>query len=385
MGHLQFRGPSATRGYFRNPEETARLCDGEWLDSGDLGYLADGDLYVTGRVKDMIIRGGRNILPHALEEAVGGLPGIRKGCVAVFGVPDPGGGTERLVVVAETREGEPSVLEGLRQRVNALAVELIETPVDEVVLASPQSVLKTSSGKIRRAATRELYQRGKLGRTAGAPWLQIARLALSGAPGQLARLMRGTAAYLYAAYAWIAFALVALIDWVTVLITPSLKWRWQATRGLIRCSAPRGACGEDRGHREAVGQRAAGVRRKPYELSRRAGTHRDASRTAALRCQGRVPAHARAGSCLRLGTQFVERFDAEKGTADTERLKEVARGGGSLMVFAEGTFRRSAGLRPFRMGAFAIAASARLPVVPVALRGVRSCCRGTPGSRAATR
>ena len=295
VGHLQFRGPSATRGYFRNPEETARLIHGEWLDSGDLGYIADGDLYVTGRVKDTIIRGGRNILPHALEEAVGGLPGVRKGCVAVFGVPDPAGGTERLVVVAETREGEPSVLEGLRQRINALAVELIETPVDEVVLAPPQSVLKTSSGKIRRAATRELYQRGKLGRTAGAPWLQVARLALSGAPGQLTRLARATAAYLYAAYAWIAFALVALIDWVTVLITPSLKWRWQATQGAHPPAlAPRGASGADRGHREAVGQRAAGVRREPHELSRRAGAHRDAPRTAALRGQARVPAHPRA-------------------------------------------------------------------------------------------
>ncbi|MDQ3563714.1 MAG: AMP-binding protein [Pseudomonadota bacterium] len=374
VGHLQFHGPSATRGYFRNPEETARLIHGEWLDSGDFGYIADGDLYVTGRVKDTIIRGGRNILPHALEEAIGGLPGIRKGCVAVFGVPDPGGGTERLVVVAETREGEPSVLEGLRQRINALAVELLETPVDEAVLAPPQSVLKTSSGKIRRAATRELYQRGKLGRTAGAPWLQIARLALSGAPGQLARLARATAAYLYAAYAWIAFALVALIDWVTVLITPSLKWRWQATRGLIRLLL----------RLVALPVQTEGIERLSVNEPRVfVANHTSFLDVLVLIAMLPGPLHFVAKREFlrmpvlrilfsRLGAQFVERFDARAGTEDTERLKQVARGGGSLMVFAEGTFRRGAGLRPFRMGAFAIAASVRRPVVPVALRGARS-------------
>ncbi|MGQ0595551.1 MAG: AMP-binding protein [Gammaproteobacteria bacterium] len=373
VGHLQFRGPSATRGYFRNPEETARLIHGEWLDSGDLSYIADGDLYVTGRVKDTIIRGGRNILPHELEEAIGDLPGIRKGCVAVFGV-DSAAGTERLVVVAETREREPSVLEELRRRINTLAVELLETPLDEIVLAAPQSVLKTSSGKIRRAGTRELYQRGKLGRTAGAPWLQVARLALSGTPGQLTRLARGTGAYLYAAYAWIAFALVALVDWIAVFTTPSLKWRWRATRGLIRLLLRLVALPVQTEGIEGL------LRNEPRVF---VANHTSFLDVLVLIAMLPGPLHFVAKREFlrmpvlgilfsRLGAQFVERFDAQTGTEDTERLKQVARGGGSLMVFAEGTFRRGAGLRPFRMGAFAIAASARRPVVPVALRGARS-------------
>jgi 1-acyl-sn-glycerol-3-phosphate acyltransferase len=70
-GHIQFKGPSATRGYLRNPEATARLLHGDWLDTGDLGYVAGGDLYVTGRAKDIIIKAGRNIYPEELEEAVG--------------------------------------------------------------------------------------------------------------------------------------------------------------------------------------------------------------------------------------------------------------------------------------------------------------------------
>ncbi|MGE5336785.1 MAG: AMP-binding protein, partial [Gemmatimonadota bacterium] len=81
QGRVEFRGPSATCGYFNNAEATAELFDGDWLDSGDLGYLADRELYVTGRAKDLIIRGGHNIHPYELEEAVGVLSGIRKGCV----------------------------------------------------------------------------------------------------------------------------------------------------------------------------------------------------------------------------------------------------------------------------------------------------------------
>ena len=103
-GSLQFRGPSATSGYYRNPEATKGLFDGEWVNTGDRAYLSDGMLYLTGREKDIIIRGGRNISPYELEEAVGDIPGVRRGCVAVFGSQDSASGTERIVVLAETRE-----------------------------------------------------------------------------------------------------------------------------------------------------------------------------------------------------------------------------------------------------------------------------------------
>ena len=128
VGHLQFQGPSATSGYFRNPEDTGRLFDGDWLNSGDLAYIANGDIYVTGRVKDLIIRAGRNIYPQEIEEAVGDLPGIRKGCVAAFGSTDPVSSTERLVVVAETRETDAKVQEDLRQQIDATIIDLLGTP-----------------------------------------------------------------------------------------------------------------------------------------------------------------------------------------------------------------------------------------------------------------
>lgn len=97
-------------GIARNPEITTRLFDGDWLNTGDLGYLAAGELYLTGREKDIIIRGGHNIQPHELGEAISQIRGVCKGGVAVFPSTDERTSTEKLVVLAE---------------INNLAVDLI--------------------------------------------------------------------------------------------------------------------------------------------------------------------------------------------------------------------------------------------------------------------
>ena len=104
-GQLQFRGASATSGYYRNPAATRELIhEGGWLDSGDLAYWADGEIYITGRAKDVIIKAGRNIYPHEVEEIAGRVSGVRTGCVVAFGAPDERTGTEKLIVAAEVRD-----------------------------------------------------------------------------------------------------------------------------------------------------------------------------------------------------------------------------------------------------------------------------------------
>ena len=104
-GRLWFRGPSATSGYYRNPAATRELMrDGDWLDSGDLAYWGEGEIYITGRAKDVIIKAGRNLYPHEVEEIAGRVEGVRTGCVVAFGAPDERTGTERLVVAAELRD-----------------------------------------------------------------------------------------------------------------------------------------------------------------------------------------------------------------------------------------------------------------------------------------
>ena len=159
-GAIQFRGPSSTQGYFRNPTATAALLDGTWLRTGDRGYLWNGDIVITGRAKDIIIRAGRNLYPAEIEAAVGAVPGIRRGCVAVFGAARTAKGTESLVVMAETRATDAETREALIKAATAAVVTVIGEPPDDVRLVPPYAVLKTSSGKIRRAANRERYERG---------------------------------------------------------------------------------------------------------------------------------------------------------------------------------------------------------------------------------
>jgi 1-acyl-sn-glycerol-3-phosphate acyltransferase len=371
VGRLEFRGPSATRGYYRNAEATALLMHDGWLDSGDLAYLADGDIYIAGRLKDMIIRGGRNLYPYELEEAVGGLPGVRRGCVAVFGTAVPGLGTEKLVVVAESREADAEARRELVRRIDALTVELLGSPPDDVVLAAPNSVLKTSSGKIRRAATRDAYCRDGFGRRARAPWRQMLRLAAAGVWRRLGSL----GGMLYGVYAWGIVGVLAVPLVAIALVVPGFALRWRCCAALVRtalrlCGISLQVDGLERarpGPRVFVANHASYIdglvvmAALPFPV--------------AFVAKAELAGHALAGPLLRrFGVVFVERFDVRQGVDDVRRLAAVATAR-PLFFFAEGTFTRQSGLRTFRLGAFQIAAQNGLSVTPVALAGTRDVLR----------
>ncbi len=376
-GSLEFRGPSATSGYYRNPEETARLFHDGWIVSGDLAYMAGGEVVITGRRKDIIIRAGRNIYPHELEEAVGDLPGIRKGCVAAFGAPDPVSQTERLVIVAETRETEATALEKLRGEIHALSVDLLGAPPDDVVLAPPHTVLKTSSGKIRRAASRELYETSGIGRKQRAVWWQLLRLALAGLIPRLRRARRQLGALLYAGYAWIVLGILSVFTWSLVACLPSVHRARALSRAAARLTLRLGAV-------PLTVHGLEDLPRTPAVLAANHASYLDGLMlTAALPpTLGYVAKRELTGQFFariflnRIGTAFVERFDMGRGVDDTRRIVESIRSGASLVFFPEGTFRRNPGLRPFHMGAFVSAAQAGVPVVPVSIRGTRSILRG---------
>ena len=233
-GRLEFRGPSTTRGYFHNEAKTKELIRSGWLDSGDRGYMAGGDVYVTGRVKDIIIRAGRHLYPQEIEEAVAGIPGIRKGGVAVFGVADQAAGTERVVVLAETRETDPARRAALQSRTHEVVTDAAGAPPDEIVLAPPGSVPKTSSGKIRRSAAKDLYESGRVRPVRRAVWRQLLRLALSGIGPQFRRTARLSSEVLYAGWWWVVLSAAFVIGSLAVLILPHVKWRWSALRWIGR-------------------------------------------------------------------------------------------------------------------------------------------------------
>jgi fatty-acyl-CoA synthase len=162
VGELEIRGTSVTPGYYRRPDANAELFHEGWLCTGDLAYTLDGELVVCGRIKDVIIVGGRNVLPEDVERAVGDLEGVRAGNVIAFGVVG-GRGRETLVVVAETRvAGDGEAVAGLRHLVAERVIDTVGVPAKDIVLVAPGTLPKTSSGKLQRSLCRRRYEDGQL-------------------------------------------------------------------------------------------------------------------------------------------------------------------------------------------------------------------------------
>ena len=153
VGELLLRGTSVTPGYYKRPDATAALFRDGWLCTGDLAYLVDGELVLCGRIKDVIIVGGRNVFPEDIERAVGVIEGVRAGNVIAFGV-DGYKGKESVVVVAEVRADDLGVV---RDAVHHRALDVCGLPPRDVMLVKPGTLPKTSSGKLQRARCRELY------------------------------------------------------------------------------------------------------------------------------------------------------------------------------------------------------------------------------------
>jgi 1-acyl-sn-glycerol-3-phosphate acyltransferase len=375
-GRLEFRGPSTTRGYFRNEIKTRELFHNGWLDSGDRAYMAGGDVYITGRIKDIIIRAGRHIYPQEVEDAVAEIPGIRKGCVAVFGVTDRASGTERVVVLAETRETDPAARAELQARAQEIAGDIAGTPPDEIVLAPPRTVPKTSSGKIRRSAAKELYESGQIGAPQRALWRQILRLSFAGIGPQFRRLYALLREALYAIWWWIVVASSFVLAWFAVMMLPRLDWRWHAVRAIASAAlaaigVPVSVTGVD------------GIPRGNAILAFNHSSYMDALVLSAVLpgeplyvVKRELAGQIFAGPFLRrLGALFVERYDVSTSLADTEAIIAAARQGRNIVYFPEGTFTRRSGLSAFYLGAFKVAAEAGLPVLPGIIRGTRSMLR----------
>ena len=153
VGELEIRGTSVTPGYYKRPDANIELFHDGWLRTGDLAYLLDGEMVMCGRIKDMIIVGGRNVFPEDVERALADVVGVRAGNVIAFGV-DGTQGKEGLVVVAESKSDDHAeVRRSVAQRVR----EAIGLPAKEIVLVEPGSLPKTSSGKLQRSLCKLRY------------------------------------------------------------------------------------------------------------------------------------------------------------------------------------------------------------------------------------
>lgn len=376
-GRLQFKGPSATAGYFQDEQKTRNLFDGEWLESGDRGYIAAGDVYITGRIKDMIIKAGRNIYPQELEEVVGNVKGVRRGCVAAISTKDQRAGTERLVLLVETRLRQPEELSALSQEIIEASSAALDVLPDDVVLVPPHTVPKTSSGKIRRSSAKLLYEKGILSNKGTALWWQIARLAIAGAGNRARRIGRQFVALLYAAYWWLLLVMMAVPVWLLVMLLPKRSWRHaaihQAAKIFLALTGSFPA-------QEAVTT-------IPAEHVLIAVNHSSYLDSAVLISLIKGPLAFVAKEALasqwvagpflrRIGTLFVRRADAAGGVEDTQNILQAAVAGERIVSYPEGTLTRMPGLLGFRLGIFMVAAETGTPVIPIAIKGTRSALRG---------
>jgi len=380
-GQLWFRGPSATQGYLRNDAATAGLFpEGAregWINSGDRAYRAEGEIYITGRVKDIVILSGRNLYPHEIEEVVAQVPGVRKGCVAAFGAADPAKGTERLVIIAETRERDGAARTRIAQAIIAQVSAAMGLPPDVVKLVPPNTIPKTSSGKLQRDATKKRFLSDALGEKSPPAWLQIARLAAASSIGRMRAALGRAIVAAYGCYAVVMFGLMLFPTWLLVLVAPSREAAGRITTAALRA------------YFMLAGWR---VRVEGLENIRGGASRMFVSNhtsyadvlvlMAALGADYHFVAKGEVRSMpffrtflRKLGHFAFNREDSRARLQQAEEIEQTLRRGESVFVFPEGTFTAQAGVRAFQLGAFKAAIAAQRPVVPVALEGTRRVLR----------
>ncbi|HEU4990074.1 MAG TPA: 1-acyl-sn-glycerol-3-phosphate acyltransferase, partial [Gemmatimonadaceae bacterium] len=378
VGRLHFRGPSCMAEYYHNTNATARtvLPDG-WLDSGDLAYVSDGELFITGRAKDLIIKGGRNIVPQEVEEVAANVEGVRKGCVAAFGVPDPVTGTEQLIVVAETHAESAEA----RERVERAVVEAVSVqvgvPPDVVRMAAPGTVPKTPSGKIQRSATRDAFLSGALGERRAVPLRVRALLAARLVASRLRRAAARAGRALYLAYLAVAAVVlllfVVLPAWALARVLPRGRPVRLLSRWVSRALLAAAGCSirvEGAGRLPTHG---------PLVLVANHASYADTPVLLAalpidfvLVSMVEVLAWPFVSWFVRRGEHpTVDRWHVQQSLADAAAIERRLGEGTSILFFAEGGFTAAHGVRPFKLGAFSAAVAAGASVVPVALRGTR--------------
>jgi len=389
-GFLWFRGPSATSGYYRNPRATESLfaagpAVGEsefaWVNSGDRAYRADSEIYVTGRVKDIIIKGGRNLYPHEVEELAARADGIRKGCIVAFGLSDEASGTEKLVVVAETRERDARRRASIVASVTELVSRGLGLPPDRVELIPPGSIPKTSSGKLRREETKQLYLAGTLSASRAPAWVQVARLGASSALRNIGQDARSGAKrvleLLYGAYFLVVFGLWIVPTWTLVHFMRDQRGAGRFTSAalkvlfaLVRCPVHV----EGKEYLDAPGAKIYVCNHASYfdVLPLMLGLGVPYRFIAKME----VGAWPFIGTFLsRMGHLKFDRTDSESRLRQAQEMEEFLRNGDSVFVFPEGTFTNEDGVRPFQLGAFKAAVTTGAPIIPVALAGTRKIYR----------
>jgi fatty-acyl-CoA synthase len=157
VGTIWIRSNSLMARYHGDPARTAATLVDGWLDTGDRGYVSEGDLFFVSREKDLVVIAGEKYAPHDIETAINDVPGVRQGCVVVFGVMNPDRGTEDIAAVVETKETETQRHVALRAAIRETVTRATGLALRYVLLVAPGGIEKTTSGKLARSATQRRY------------------------------------------------------------------------------------------------------------------------------------------------------------------------------------------------------------------------------------
>lgn len=170
IGEIFVAGPFRFDGYRGRPDLNQRAIDaGGCFATGDLGFICDGELFVTGRSKDLIIIRGRNYYPQDIEAAAGAVEGVKAGRVAAFSVPDPGAGTEKLVVMLELEDGRDADTTGIIVAVRRAVAQGLDCVIGDLRIVPPRALVKSTPGKVARADNRRRYLEQLVAPAAGHP------------------------------------------------------------------------------------------------------------------------------------------------------------------------------------------------------------------------
>ncbi len=369
IGNIQFQGPSAMQGYHHRPDVTQAVYHHGWWDTGDLGYLADGELFITGRKKDLIIKSGRNLYPESIEGVVGSSPGIRKGCVIAFGTVDPNLGTEKMIIVAETKLTDIAD----QKKLESILIEKISiaigVPPDQVILVPPHTIPKTSSGKLQRSACKQAYLKGELKKKPKTlPW-QMIFLILNALGHHTARFVFLVGRVFYSLYTWMMLFITVIPVWLVSLSIPTSlaarlikSWAKLLFR-LVFCPIKViNLCEEQL--------------KPPVIYVANHASYVDSLALLSILPPGTLVAGKKellklpiiSSIMKKLNFIPIDRWNFLQNLEDMQQMKSYLKQKKSLLIFPEGTFSYPQALRPFKTGAFQLAVDTQTPICPITIR-----------------
>ncbi|MCP4474025.1 MAG: AMP-binding protein [Gammaproteobacteria bacterium] len=376
VGQLQFKGPSTMQGYYRNIKATQAICHDGWWDSGDYAYIAEEEIFIVGRKKDIIIKAGRNLYPQEAEEITTQIPGIRKGCVAAFGINHVKHGTEKFIIVAETKEKNRKE----KDRILALVTEKISIelgiPPDHVVLVPPKTIPKTSSGKLRRSSCKKFYLNGTLVKYRIPVWMQVNKLFFITCCKHIINAGIKALKIVYAFYISLLLILTMPFFLFSIIIS-SKKYGKSIAKFYARNIFRFAFCPIKVEGTQYLKSS------KPLVLIANHTSYLDAiilysilpDNVLFVAKKELLKAPLLKTLLNKLGHIKVDRLDFSKSGEETRLMSEKLQQGFSIFIFPEGTFTYATGLRPFKLGAFKIAAETNTAICPIGIQGARYILR----------